>query len=126
MSATTILALFGVVLLAMGLFGLLRQRGLLQSLREQENRARYHAVAVKSSDIACSASRQLKSHVFLSAEAPQIPLTECSSAEICDCTYEHYDDRRRHGRRNLFATKKPASDRRSRRGRRATDALQPV
>ncbi len=125
MSATTILGLFGAALLAIALFRLLRQRGALQSLREQESRALYHAVAVKSSDIACSASQHLKNRVFLSAEAPRIPLTECSTSEICSCTYEHYDDRRHHDRRNRYATKQLASDRRDRRGRRSLDMLQP-
>ncbi len=124
MSAITILAILGVTLLAVGLAGLLWQRGWPQSLLQRHDRGAFHAVTVKAAETACAASRQMEGRRFLSAEAPRIPLAECSCAETCGCIYTHFDDRRYHDRRNIYATKKPVSDRRHM-GRRGMDGLQP-
>lgn len=58
----------------------------------------YHAVTIAIGPRACAAARALHDQRFLSREAPPLPLKKCDSAE-CTCRYEHYDDRRKTGRR---------------------------
>jgi hypothetical protein len=58
----------------------------------------YHAVTIAPGPRACTAARELRGRRFLSREAPVLPLKNCGSAE-CECRYEHYEDRRKGGRR---------------------------
>ena len=58
----------------------------------------YHAVTIATGPRACAAARALRDQRFLSREAPPLPLKNCDSGE-CTCRYEHYDDRRKTGRR---------------------------
>ncbi len=58
----------------------------------------YHAVTIVPGARACAEARKLRGRRFLSREAPVLPLKNCGSAD-CECRYEHYDDRRKNGRR---------------------------
>ena len=59
---------------------------------------RFHAVTIATGLRACAAARQLRDQRFLSRDAPPLPLKDCSCSN-CECRYEHYDDRRKMGRR---------------------------
>src|SRR5512145_2515685 len=54
----------------------------------------WHAVSIVGGARACPAVTQLRAKRFLAAEAPRLPLAECTLASICRCTYRHYADRR--------------------------------
>ena len=58
----------------------------------------YHAVTIATGVRACEAAMALRRKRFLSREAPELPLEDCSCS-TCACRYEHYDDRRKGQRR---------------------------
>ncbi len=58
----------------------------------------FHSVTIVTGPRACAAARALSDRRFLSREAPALPLKACDCAG-CSCRYEHYDDRRKSGRR---------------------------
>jgi hypothetical protein len=87
---------------------------------------RWSAVAVVSTSGACEAARAMKGKRFLGAEAPRLPLKDCTSPAGCRCTYRKYADRRAGPRREEDQTGMRRSglaqqERRVRRGRRSTD-----
>ena len=53
----------------------------------------YQAVSVHAYQGACEAAKGLQGERYLSAEAPAIPLENCTAAR-CHCVYRHHDDRR--------------------------------
>ena len=86
----------------------------------------WHAISVVVGPLACPAIEGLRDRRFLSAEAPQLPLPECSSPWRCKCIYRHFSDRRALPRRatdrGRSASPKTGEERRERkRGRRADD-----
>ena len=84
---------------------------------------KFHAVAIKPGRNACDAVVEIEGVRFLSREAPQLPLPDCTNPD-CRCTYQHFDDRRQGPRRDSdvgLPSKPPEEDRRQRRGRRSTD-----
>jgi hypothetical protein len=88
------------------------------------SRHRWHAVLIVASASACHAAQDCKGKRYLSSEAPRLPLADCD-ASACTCRYRHFDDRRAGPRRaeeaGPDAKKRPASNRRTRKGRRAED-----
>ena len=54
----------------------------------------YHAVSVRIGESACLAAKTIEGKRFLAAEAPQLPLAECSSGKDCRCRFVHHEDRR--------------------------------
>ena len=58
----------------------------------------FHAVTIATGPRACAPARLLRDRRFLSREAPALPLKACDCTD-CACRYEHYDDRRKTGRR---------------------------
>lgn len=87
----------------------------------------YHAVEVRSSDGACDAARAIQGKRFLSTEAPLIPLPMCKRSS-CSCAYVHFDDRRSHQRRDVYARTanqidQRLDDKRAGVGRRQSDRL---
>jgi hypothetical protein len=86
----------------------------------------WSAVSILSTGGSCEAARALKGKRFLSAEAPRLPLVECTQSARCACTYKKYPDRRGGPRREEDATglRRAVTDgkeRRVKRGRRSTD-----
>lgn len=86
----------------------------------------WHAVSVVTGVYACDAAVALRDQRVLSADAPQLPLSNCQEPGTCTCHYRHHADRRserRRARDNGFPNREYAGvDRRSaKRGRRATD-----
>lgn len=60
---------------------------------------RFHAVTIKARANACPAARSLVTKKFIAKEAPRLPLENCTVPN-CQCSYEHYDDRRAQDRRD--------------------------
>ncbi len=60
------------------------------------NKSNFHAVGIEpaSEGSSCDVALALRGQRFLSGEAPTLPLPDCDAIE-CNCTYGHYDDRRR-------------------------------
>ena len=87
--------------------------------------SRWSAVSIVPAAGACEAARALKGTRFLSAQAPRMPLSECSSPGSCQCSYRKYPDRRAGPRRSEDnpGMRRVASgtERRIGRGRRSTD-----
>lgn len=83
------------------------RRNKAQELAEKNphlnNTGAFHAVAIKYSESACAAAKEMTGRRFLSKDAPRLPLPECDMAE-CRCSFAHYDDRRTgRERRSPFA-----------------------
>lgn len=53
----------------------------------------YHAVSIQTGPQACAAAKELRGQKFLSNDAPQLPLADCSSGN-CQCRFTHHTDRR--------------------------------
>ena len=87
-------------------------------------RQHWHAVMVVAPSSACAAALACKGKRYLSSEAPRLPLANCD-AEACGCKYRHFEDRRAGPRRAeekaAPGAKRPVSNRRVRKGRRAVD-----
>ncbi|QSX32899.1 hypothetical protein JYB87_14285 [Shewanella avicenniae] len=58
-----------------------------------KSRNPYHAVSIMSDKECCNAAVEIEGKRFLSADAPILPLKQCSAA-TCRCRYEHFEDRR--------------------------------
>ncbi len=58
----------------------------------------WHCVAIQRGQDSCAAARELAGKRFLPRAAPQLPLSECTSA-ACECAYLHFKDRRHIKRR---------------------------
>ena len=54
----------------------------------------YHAVSIHQDARACPLALDMGNRRFLDADAPIIPLPDCTSPH-CDCKYVHHKDRRR-------------------------------
>ncbi|MEE4144442.1 MAG: hypothetical protein V2I26_06545 [Halieaceae bacterium] len=97
--------------------------------RDTSSRAHpYHAVSIHTGSTACLPAKALKHKRFLSGEAPQLPLAECTGKK-CHCVYQHHPDRRSGSgdRRAIGSTAREIlggqsqGERRRARGRRAID-----
>ncbi len=94
--------------------------------RPKEKSEPWHAVTLVGRGQCCPALDSYRGARFLSGQASRLPLAQCDRAQTCACTYRHYPDRRTEQRRdsdagNAVGTAGPASEKRSSRGRRATD-----
>jgi hypothetical protein len=93
----------------------------------------WHAVAVATGKPCCRASVAARNVRYLSREAPPLPLAGCTQPQTCLCKYKHYGDRRAGPRRSTDSdlyrnalsrhviAKLTIEDRRTTKGRRATD-----
>jgi hypothetical protein len=85
----------------------------------------WHAVSIAAREGACEQAQQLAGKRFLSAEAPALPLPDCSKGGRCRCVYKHHEDRREGPRRmseqNGLPGVQPRVNRRAGRGRRSSD-----
>jgi hypothetical protein len=89
--------------------------------------SQWAATSVVPSRGSCAAAQALKTVRFLAAEAPRLPLLDCSSPGSCSCVYKKYGDRRAGARREDDETGirryfDPAKERRVKRGRRRSDS----
>jgi len=87
---------------------------------------RWHAVSVVGGLAPCPHAMALRQQRFLSAEAPRLPLPDCTSPGRCQCRYQHFADRRAKMRRTEDRGGLPfpfagANKRVTRVGRRAED-----
>ena len=53
----------------------------------------FHAVSIEPGPYACAAAEELRGEKFLSADAPLLPLPDCTS-DNCECRFVHFSDRR--------------------------------
>ncbi len=95
---------------------------------EDTGKGEYSAVTIYfgKSD-ACPAVMRIFGQRFLGEDAPALPLFDCT-AEVCSCTFRHYDDRRaglrRAEERGFFQRLYEGIEKRVRqRGRRAEDTF---
>lgn len=58
------------------------------------------AVSIRHTGSCCNAVRAVETQRFLSAEAPGLPLADCSTPNRCQCKYRHHTDRREDPRRD--------------------------
>ena len=84
------------------------------------------ATSVLPNKNSCEAARAVKSVRYLAAEAPRLPLPDCSSPGSCSCVYRKYPDRRAGPRREdeeigIRRYFDPTKERRTTRGRRQSD-----
>ena len=54
----------------------------------------YAAVKIDPCDFPCSPAFDSAARIFLSRDAPTLPLNNCDRTSRCRCKYIHYDDRR--------------------------------
>ena len=84
----------------------------------------WHAVGVVGGTMACAPILRIKGKRYLPADAPPIPLPDCTSPWRCKCVYRHYSDRRAAPRRiadrGMFG-RHIGAERRQQRGRREDD-----
>lgn len=97
------------------------------NLPDDSEDTRYRSVQVRPGLIACDHVAAISGELFLSREAPQLPLPNCTE-ENCTCHYVFHDDRRSGLDRRLELAKLrkkllPEFDRRRSPGRRADDLL---
>lgn len=86
----------------------------------------WHAVSIIAKNESCIAARALKNAKFLSAQAPRLPLADCTMGGACPCGYKHHSDRRGSPRRKdeitgLKQTNKSPLERRVSPDRRAAE-----
>jgi hypothetical protein len=86
----------------------------------------WHAVAIRPKGESCDAAQACRTGRFLAAEAPRLPLEDCSTSDTCSCIYKHLADRRAQPRRQderdgLRRNSKVAQERRAGRDRRSND-----
>lgn len=55
---------------------------------------RWHAVSIVGGLAPCPAALAVRQKRFLSAEAPRLPMHDCTSPARCQCRYQHHADRR--------------------------------
>ena len=55
---------------------------------------RWHAVSIVGDLAPCPAALAVRQKRFLSAEAPRLPMADCTSPARCQCRYQHHSDRR--------------------------------
>ncbi len=60
----------------------------------------FRAVKIVPATVACEAAKLLADTVYLTREAPLLPLTDCSNSTTCACKYKHLQDRRSQLRRD--------------------------
>jgi hypothetical protein len=92
----------------------------------KEVKPRWSAVSIVAGSGSCEAAIALKGRRFLGAEAPRIPLAECTCAPSCRCIYRKHSDRRAGPRRaeehtGMRRVGTSGPERRIGRGRRRTD-----
>lgn len=89
----------------------------------------FHSVSIVNNGSCCEQIEALSGKRFLSKDAPEIPMEECTMAN-CQCRYQHHEDRRQLGNdrrveygvtRELFGAFGEQNRRDRPRGRRATD-----
>lgn len=73
----------------------------------------------------CAPAQALKGQRYLSADAPRLPVADCTSPEACRCVYRKHEDRRAGPRREAEASglkrSSPDPERRRASGRRRGD-----
>jgi len=86
----------------------------------------WHAVSIVPSARSCRLARSVAEVRFLSQQAPQLPMADCT-VRPCTCRYRHFQDRRDMSRRDSDLVGSQLAwmgqDRRVSRGRRSTDQL---
>ena len=130
--------LLGIVTVALfGLFklntGHKRHRHYAKAVNQHADRTKphhhFHSVSIVNDGSCCEQAETLSGKRFLSKDAPEIPMEECTMTQ-CQCRYQHHEDRRQIGNdrrveygvtRELFGAFGEQNRRDRPKGRRATD-----
>ena len=70
-----------------------KDEALAVGAEEDDDETRWRSVRVRPGLIACRQATDIRDHLFLSREAPELPLPHCSETD-CRCHYIFHDDRR--------------------------------
>ena len=70
-----------------------RKRAKGKRNQPQQKITKYRAVCLRCGDNPCAAAKKLEGKRALVGRFPKTPLTLCD-VEVCNCTFEHHDDRR--------------------------------
>lgn len=88
----------------------------------------FAAVSIVTTSACCDASQQLAGKTFLLAQAPRLPLAECTRPDECRCRFQKHADRRgaepeRRVMQSMWHTNAwgDGGERRKQRGRRKSD-----
>jgi hypothetical protein len=87
-----------LVLLALVWLLASRRKDPQQSRATAQAEPGYHSVVIDCGEEGCAAALAREGTVYLSSEAPLIPLPECDQSRCC-CRYRHRQDRRQDARR---------------------------
>lgn len=91
---------------------------------------KFHSVSIVNSGFCCEQTTAIAGKRFLSKDAPEIPMADCTVTN-CQCRYQHHEDRRQLGNerrvgfgvtRDLFGVFGEQNRRDRPIGRRATDS----
>ena len=88
----------------------------------------WHCVRIRPGLICCDKARELSDQLYLTGEAPPLPLPECNQMN-CNCHYLRFGDRRTLPERRIKVQKLTSifsglgQDRRTNRGRRSGDLV---
>jgi hypothetical protein len=78
-----------------------RDKSVVRTDAQRKRAPSFEAVVVKPGRNACAAATALAEQRHLGSEAPMLPLRDCDRADICQCRYVHYSDRRGGPRRKV-------------------------
>jgi hypothetical protein len=88
----------------------------------------FSAVSIVTTSACCDAGQQLAGKTFLLAQAPRLPLAECTRPDECRCRFQKHADRRgadpeRRVMQSMWHTNAwdDGGERRKKRGRRKSD-----
>ena len=81
------------------MFGLRKKNKPRRSSRIPSLTHLFHGIEIVPGPQPCEAVKELANRRMLSEEAPRLPLTSCSRADLCTCKYKHFVDRRTDSRR---------------------------
>jgi len=108
--------LFLILIVGAALFLVLRSRS-KAAAAPPKPRYKYEGLAFEAEQHCCTAARYMNGRRYLIAEAPKVPLADCTDPALCKCKLRHIKDRRSGDDRRTvvgaLSTEMPIGDERS-------------